>query len=360
MIKKKIVLGMMLACIGAVLPAGAPSAGAAINNADYTTQIQAADVLSRFLTDLNARAEARFEAMSSFLRETGASRAYTRQRKAPQRPASAEFDRVYLGAIQFIKDGGESYADPALPRLDTPRLLAQLRLLQAYNIQQFLALDMRQKELHAISAFLQSNHQLPAYQQWAAKRKVDQQPPAQSELPPADSAAAFAKEMKSRLEAARAEGWREAQANGLTAEQFDQQWSRRQLQQQRLIGYRLSAIASAAAPPSPSSAPPPPSDSASPLPPLAPSAVPAPSDSSVTVYDPRWSPYYYGPTDAWNGWDDTFMDAFSFRSGSGIYRRYDQRLNRAFDLRLNGTYDRRVDIDNDRRLNIHEDPRESF
>jgi hypothetical protein len=292
--------------------------------------------------------------MSSFLRETGASRTYARQRKPPERPASAAFDRVYLGAIQFIKDGNESYADPALTKLDTPKLLAQLRLLQGYNIQQFLALDMRQKELHAMSAFLQSTGATAAYQQWAANRKVNQQPPEWSQLPSADSAAGFAKEMKSRFEAERAEAWREAQAKGLTAEQFDQQWSRQQLQQQRLIGYRLSAIAAAAAPgsaaPSPAS---PPSNSGSPL-------APAPAESSVTVYDPRWSPYYYGPSDAWNGWDDTFTDAFSFRSGSGIYRRYDQRLNRAFDLRLNGTYDRRVDIDNDRRLNVHEDPRESF
>src|SRR4051812_30834211 len=54
----------------------------AINDADYTTQIQAADVLARFLTDLNNRADARYLAITSFLREAGASREFT-QHKAP-------------------------------------------------------------------------------------------------------------------------------------------------------------------------------------------------------------------------------------------------------------------------------------
>jgi hypothetical protein len=326
------------------------TARAAINNADYTTQIQAADVLSRFLTDLNARADARAQALAAFLRETGASHEYTHQRKPFEHPKSEEFERVYAGAIQYIKDGGEKDADPDLPKLETNKLVNELRVLMAYDTQQFLTLDMQQKEIRSITSFLDSTERTAAYREWAAKKNQDQQPPEMAALPPAPAAdaTAFAKAMKEHITLAQDEAWKQAQAKGLTRAQFDKEWARRQQQARRLIGFRLAALRNSMQPqqqPEPNR--------------VATNAAPLPPQLNAPIVDPRWSAYYYGPTDAW-GWGDNFSDAFTFRSGSGSYRRYDQRLNRAFDLRIDGTYDERVNVDNDRRLNIHQDPREGI
>src|SRR4051812_36944747 len=84
-----------------MLLASGASTRAAINNADYPTQIQAADVLSRFLTDLSNRADARAQAMTAFLRATGASREYMQQKKPFEHPQQEDFERVFAGAVQF-------------------------------------------------------------------------------------------------------------------------------------------------------------------------------------------------------------------------------------------------------------------
>jgi hypothetical protein len=337
---------------------------ATINDADYTTQIQAADVLSRYLTDLNNRADARYQAMTAFLREVGASREYTQQKKPLEHPTTDEYERAVRGAIEFVKSGGgDKLADPELPKLETSKLVAELRVLQDYAAQQFLAADAQQKTLRSMSEFLDATKRTQAYRDWAAKKKLDQAPAELAELPPTAPAdpSVFAKAMAARIKLAHDEEWKTAEANGQTAAQFNQQWDRRQQQLKRLIGYRLAALRNGGTlPASPGSPGSPPSPgavaSANPLtlgtPPQA--ANPSPSR------DPRWDPYYYGPTDAWNWQRSDGGDAFNFRSGSGTYRRYDQRLNHAFDLRLDGTYDQRVNIDTDRRLNIHEDPREGI
>jgi hypothetical protein len=340
-----LLLTSMLALTGRVAPA------AVINDADYTTQIQAADVLSRFLTDLNNRAEARHQAMTAFLREIGASREYTQQRKPLEHPTADDYERVMRGAIQFIKDGGDMLSDPELPKLETSKLVAELRVLREYVIRQFLAADAQQKTLRSMTQFLESTNRMQAYREWAAKKQVDQEPAELAELPtsaPADPGV-FAQGMAARIKAARDQAWKAAQASGMTQRQFDQQWERQQQQLNRLVGYRLAAIRTAML------STPVPRDPSGMVAPEGPATAANPPQSR----DPRWEPYYYGPNDAWN-WQDDGADSFSFRPGSGVYRRYDQRLNRAFDLRLGGTYDQRVNIDSDRRLNVHEDPRDGL
>jgi hypothetical protein len=85
-----------------------------------------------------------------------------------------------------------------------------------------------------------------------------------------------------------------------------------------------------------------------------------PPPPSYTWDDPRFHPYYYGPTDALTGWNDPYADPFSFQNGGGVYLRSDTRVNRDYDPRVGGEFDRRINIDYDRRNNIHVDPRQNY
>jgi hypothetical protein len=78
------------------------------------------------------------------------------------------------------------------------------------------------------------------------------------------------------------------------------------------------------------------------------------------VDDPRWHPFFYGPSDSMSGWSDPFNDPFATRNSGGVYYRTDTRVNRDYDPRTNGFFDRRVNVESDRRLNVHVDPRENF
>jgi hypothetical protein len=91
----------------------------------------------------------------------------------------------------------------------------------------------------------------------------------------------------------------------------------------------------------------------------------APAGSTPPTYsrswdDPRWQPYFYGPTDSLTGWNENFSDTFTFQNGGGLYQRFDTRVNRDHDPRVGGDFDRRVNIDYDRRTNIHVDPRLNY
>ncbi len=80
----------------------------------------------------------------------------------------------------------------------------------------------------------------------------------------------------------------------------------------------------------------------------------------LTVNDPRWREFYYGP----NQWIRTFQvdsrASFEFSTGGGRYESHDRRVNRDFDMRTMGDLDRRVNIINDRRLDSRDDPRVNY
>ena len=87
----------------------------------------------------------------------------------------------------------------------------------------------------------------------------------------------------------------------------------------------------------------------------------SPAPPSYTWDDPRFHPYYYGPTDGLNGWSEPYAaDPFVFQNGGGVYLRSDTRVNRDYDPRIGGEFDRRINIDYDRRNNIHVDPRKNY
>ena len=130
----------------------------------------------------------------------------------------------------------------------------------------------------------------------------------------------------------------------LLAQPKDPTWSKKRQQMRNAVAYRLYSARTRA------------NESAAQTP-----SVPAAAPMNPGTYDdPRWHPYFYGPTDALTGWSDPFADPFLFQSGGGLYQRYDTRVNRDYDPRVNGDFDRRVNIDYDRRTNIHIDPRQNY
>jgi hypothetical protein len=80
----------------------------------------------------------------------------------------------------------------------------------------------------------------------------------------------------------------------------------------------------------------------------------------LTVNDPRWASFYYGPNRSFTELMVDSREAFEFQSGGGRYDRSDRRVNQDFDMRTRGDIDRRVNSNNDRRLDRRNDVRSNY
>lgn len=274
-------------------------------------QVQAADVLSDLLTWTVDRANARVNAMSAFLNQIGKKAAYE-QNKPPVRGKSMFFTQVFNGAVDFIKNGGAKYADPALSNLNDSQLMDHFNTLQAYNMQQFIQLNQLRDQSNSMAAYLESVGQFDDYLKWA-KAKF---PGVSATAPPApQTPEQEAAQMQKVIDTVRDVTWKKAQAMGMSQADFDQRWNQMAAQYRESVAKKVEGIQAtgswltkselAQSTPAPAPAQPPVVWQSGPPVKQAQPTLPAPVQSQYT------SAYYSGvdsQIDFWDGWNDGYWD----------------------------------------------------
>src|SRR5262245_25530559 len=152
--------------LAALMSAIASRDGLAQANSELLVQAQAADVLSDLITYTVARADARAQNIQEYLHNTGREDAYDKARPIA-RIQLPFYTEVFQGAVLFIKGGGDQYADPSLKTLDNSQLSTEMSQLQVYNIQTFMKLVEKVKQVASMKEFLKSVGDLEKYQEWA-------------------------------------------------------------------------------------------------------------------------------------------------------------------------------------------------
>lgn len=280
---------------------------------DTLTQAQAADVLSDLLTWLVDRAEARDDAMQTYLREAGKLDGYNAA-KPDARSKPAYFTQVYNGAIAFVQARGAKYADPTLSSLNPNQLADHLNTLQAYNMQTFIRLNELRGKSDSMAAFLHSIGQFDGYLKWAQAKYGSGDMTAMPNAP--QSAGQVAADMQKLIDTARQITWQKAQAMGMSQAEFDQRWQAHLAQFKEQVAQKVAGVSATAGwltqselaaqkPP-----PPPPAQS-----PVVWQAGPPVTSLSPTLPPPVQSQYtaaYYQGADSqldwWNGWNDGYNE----------------------------------------------------
>ena len=196
------------------------TAASARSQTDMLAPAQAADVLSNLITVTSKKADARVEAMHQYLVEIGKGDAF-HEAPAPPEEKAIFFNQLFKGAIQFVKDGGAQYADPALSQMTGAQLMNELSELQVYNTQQFMHLLKQKRAVDAMEAFLKSSGDLDGYNQWAEKHGVA--PKEREPKTPAEVAA----RMDEMIVSAKETAWAKAESRGTSREEFEKQWKQR-------------------------------------------------------------------------------------------------------------------------------------
>jgi hypothetical protein len=308
------------------------------------SQVQAADVLSDLITWSADRAAARADSMQQYLREINQFDAFTHAPPPSTAPAAAPtatqplfYDQTFAGAVRFVEQGGDQYADPALKKFNSSQLMKELSALASYNIKQFEYLNQQRASVAAMKNYLQSVGKLRAYIKWAAKRTPESKvSPVASGTAGSSSSPKSSSEMvaqtEAMMQAARATALKRAEAAGTSPSDFDKQWNQKQTEMRADISKRLEGM----------------SDLAAAFSKLA-SAKPEPLTASRRgASHPEISPQ-----------SEPFGDPFATTyQGPGEYRLFDTRINFNDDQRVNGEYDRRANLGFDRRLNIRITPRQ--
>jgi len=196
------------------------TAARARSQTDMLAPAQAADVLSNLITVTSKKADARVEALHQYLVEIGKSDAFHEAPPPPEEKAIF-FNQLFKGAIQFIKNGGAQYADPALSQMTGPQLMNELSELQVYNTQQFLHLVKQKRAVDAMEAFLKSSGDLDGYHKWAKEHGVA--PKQEEPKTPAEVAA----RMDEMIASAKATAWAKAESRGVSREDFEKEWKQR-------------------------------------------------------------------------------------------------------------------------------------
>src|SRR4051812_48323975 len=152
-----------------MLLASAPAVSVAAEEtrADLLAQAQAADVLSDLLTWQCNRAAARASAMGVYLKEAGKLDAFEAAKTVAPVVERPDYSQVFASALQFVKGGGDHYADPGLAKLDDAKLVRELTALQSYNLQEFIYLNKKRDAADRAKAFLDSTGEFEKYLVWA-------------------------------------------------------------------------------------------------------------------------------------------------------------------------------------------------
>jgi hypothetical protein len=306
-LRKLLVLLAVLAglAIGPRLAAAAPPP-------DLLTQVQGADVLGDLLTYIAGRADARVHVMRTFLAQIGKADAYDEANPLAQMPRQLSFEQVLGGAILFVQDGGDTYADPALKTMGESQLTQQLATLQNYDRDEFLHILQQREAAGSMRVYLQSIGQFGHYCDWA-RGKLPATNPVATE-PAAATPEQEAGRISDLINWIQDMQWKKAQACGMSRADFEKKWQA-QVQQyhdtimskldgmQRLaVAFARSQAAENAAGPGPTQISPQPS-AYSPSAPAGQAAPPPP------VLSPYTSAHFANADDSlWNMWDDNYWD----------------------------------------------------
>jgi hypothetical protein len=328
-------------------------------------QAQAADLLSGLLTYYDDLTTARHDAMRSYLQQIGKLEDYqTHKPAAPPRQEPA-FDQAFKGAVLFVQQRPGNAADTALGKMPTDQLRTEFAAIQAYNLQQFIDLTRKRDEVGSMKAYLDQKSQFDGYMRWAQQNLAIAATAAPATRPTTQSAQAFADWIADQAGDLKAKAWEQAQARGVSREDFEKQWQDKLVELRRRIDSRIQTMRQLAgglqhgvlqpATRAAGGAQP----SAAELSPAG-QTPPAFAAAPVSPQDPRWAPYYYGPQRQFNTWGDVYPDVYRPGVNGGVFRSYDLRLNQDYDARVNGELDRRQNTNGDRRLDFRIDPRVNY
>jgi len=315
-------LPLLTAAILACLFATATTAAAQNAREQWLVQTRAADAVGEVLMEANTRGEAQVDALRNELVKAG-------QKTLPaasgvKSPATRESQAGYRALVEHVaaevrRAGAAGVIDPWLENLSDGQLFEEMAAVQSYNLRQFRRLaELREQEVqlrHRFNALRHGKAGATTQPAIAATDQLAREAVAALNRPqPGPSWAAAREKMRNAIATSRAQPRRGVPRNPAgTAGSANRPFAR-----------PANAIAD----------------------------------------DPRWQPYYYGPTDPFSGgggWGaGLYDDPFQFRGGGGVYERYDMRVNADSDTRTRAQPDRRVNVQFDRRLNVHVDPRQNF
>jgi len=301
-----------------------PQAVRADTHEDLVAQVQAADVLSDLLTWTCNLAEARVNCITAFLKESGKLEACSSSKVQLPQEKPLFYGQIFKGAVQFIKDGGAKFADPAIARMTDQQLTSELTELQSYNIQQFVYLNQQRKIATFARAYIDSAGLSESYIKFAHAKSPGMPVDRTTAQPAALGAEQQVAAMEQMVAAARDAAWKRASRKGISQSDFDKQWKTkvenfRADVSKRVEGMQALGLAFAG------------NKYNAPLP-------------GPPLEGPPNDPY-------------SFLAPYPFNAtlpyqGPGLYAGYDTRVDDDYDQRVDGEYDRRMELGFDRRENI--------
>jgi hypothetical protein len=301
---------LTLLAVVAALAMG-PRPAAAAPPPDLLTQVQGADVLADLLTYTADRADTRVHVMRAFLQQIGKADDYDEANPMAQMPRQLSFEQVLGGAILFVQDGGDKYADPALKTMTQEQLPQQLAVLENYDRDEFLHILQQREAAGSMRVYLQSIGEFGHYADWACGKLPATNPVATE--PAATTPEQEAARIGDLINSIEAMQCKKAQACGMSQADFQRKWQEEIQQYHDMVASKLdgmqrlatafaqSQAAENAAPPGPVQISPPPV-----------TYLPGPPDQPVPP-PPVASPYTserYRDADysLWNMWDDNYWD----------------------------------------------------
>jgi hypothetical protein len=272
------------------------------------TQVQATDVLADLLTYTATRADARVQVMRSFLQSIAKSDAYDQASPRAKMPPQLSFEEVTNGAVLFVQNGGDQYADPDLKTMSDSQLRQQQTTLTNYNRGQFMHILQQRAAAASMRMYLESINQFDEYEAWA-EGKLPAINPATTG-PTAATPDEAAARMHQTVGWIREIEWKKSEAEGLSREDFDKKWQQQLAQYRDSIAAKLDgsqrlAAAFARSQPapigSPFKAPPQPNYGNS-----APIQQPSPAPPVDSMHTKEL--YQNRSLELWNRWDDNYYD----------------------------------------------------
>ena len=334
-------------------------AGWAHADSTLLQQTQAADLMSGLLTYYGDLTTARRDAMRSYLEQIGKLQDYEAHKPAPAPRQDIAFADAFKGAVLFTQQHGVGLADGSLGKMPENQLRQEFGAIQHYNLEQFVDLNRKRDEIGSMKAYLDQIGQFDPYMRWAQERLgASAGPSTRPTTPTAQTAQGFADWIAEQAGSIKATAWQRAQAKGMSRQQFEAQWQDKLLELRRHVSSRVDAMRQLAGQLQPGDM--------THAQPAAGRMAPANQTpqafaaAPISPQDPRWTPYYYGPSRQFNSWADEYPDVYRRGADGGVFRSYDLRLNTDSDSRVNGELDRRQNTSGDRRLDFRVDPKVNY
>jgi hypothetical protein len=194
-------------------------------NSDLVHQVQAAYLLADLITYTVDRADQQLQAAQGFVQKSGKWSDYLAAHAAPPSPRPLNYMLLFRGSLALVEGSGAKYADESVNDEPAQQLYQDLTAAQYYNMHEFLHFNQQRMEYASIRAYLQSSGLNAAYASSSESAgEEDHSADAAATQPAPTTPAGVAQRMDDLIAFIRETAWKQAQAKGMSREDFDKQW----------------------------------------------------------------------------------------------------------------------------------------